>query len=72
LEFPVGLGGSVEVVEDWVVLSASFTAGFLVEQSGSLFEPVNVVGEDGMLETLEPLPKLGTSLVAVGGVGVLL
>ncbi len=60
LNYPLGAGVSFDAVRDWMIVSASFTYGFVSTQSGTAVDadkPLQGVDADGSLVYIAPLPK---------------
>jgi hypothetical protein len=68
-----GLGISFEPVEDWVLLSARGSYGWVASQSGTAFKNVlQGIDETGNIVHIAALPRFGSSLELLASVGLIL
>jgi len=65
IEFPVGLGATVDVVRDRLGLSFESTLAPHSSQSGSLFGAVQYVDSSGTMGHVQGMPKLSLSLATM-------
>lgn len=72
LEFAGELGGSFDVIPNWLTASLMLSGGVLTNETGEVFTPSQAFTSDGHRIQLDGLPHFGSSLSALLGVGVLL
>ena len=72
LEFSGGLGGSFDVIPNWLAASLMVSGGFLTNQTGEVFTSSQAFTADGHRTQLAGLPHFSSSLSALFGVSVLL
>ena len=72
LEYPLGLGASYDVVPRWVALSLALWAAPLSNQTGDAFESTQTVDQDGMLTSVQGLPKFAATFGGTLGLSIIL
>jgi len=75
VEISASLGGSYEIIPDWLTASLTLSGGLPVEQSGDIFRSVQALRQDPAATTIEyyePLPEFAGTLSGVIAIGLLL
>lgn len=71
VNFPLGLGASVEILPNWLSASLSLTYGFIMDAHGAAYQPLQAI-VDGQMVYLAPLPAPRGVLDAIFTIGVIL
>jgi hypothetical protein len=72
LEYSAALGGTYDVIPNWLALSLSVSGGVMANQSGDLFNGTQAIKDDGFMSRLPGLPEMESSFSALLGVGMIL
>ena len=72
LEWSAALGGSYEVVKDWLAVSLMLSGGFTSNQSGNVFDSVQGIDQTGSKVTVGGYPEIESTASALLGVDVIL
>ncbi len=72
VDFPLGIGGSVALVDDWLSLELELLASPTLSTDGSAFTTVGVVDGAGEASAVGPLPRAPVSLQPSLGLTVIL
>ncbi len=72
VNYMVGLGAAVELMPDWVVLSANYNIGLVSTESGSAYDSIQAFDQNGQMLRLAPLSKFEFGMSAFLNIGVLL
>lgn len=72
LEYSAALGGTYDVIPNWLALSLSLSGGIMANQSGDLFDDTQAITNNGLMSRLPGLPEMESSFSALLGVGMIL
>jgi hypothetical protein len=71
-EFPMGIGGSFQVIPRWLAITFDTTIAPNYAQSGSLHEPTQYVDDRGVIGHTVPMPEIGATFAQMFGLSLLL
>lgn len=72
VEFPIGVGVSIEIVKRWLTFDLRATAAFVIEPNGDAFDLGQTVDASGKLQDVSPMPIMDASLVQTIGFSLML
>lgn len=72
LEWTGSLGGSYDVVPNWLALTLLLSGGFVTNQSGDVFDRTQAISQTGQITYLGGLPEFSSTLSALVGLGIIL
>jgi hypothetical protein len=72
LEYSCALGGTYDVIPNWLALSLSVSGGLMANQSGDMFDETQAITNTGGMSRLPGLPEMESSFSALLGVGMIL
>jgi hypothetical protein len=72
LEWSGALGGTYDVIPNWLALSLSFSGGAMANQSGDLFDEGQAVNQNAQMVPFPGMPEIESSFAALLGVGMIL
>ncbi len=72
VDFPLGIGGLVEVVPQWLSIDLEVIAAPALPEDGSARIPIDVLDGAGRRRTVGPIPGANVSFIQALGVSVLL
>lgn len=72
LEYSAALGGTYDVIPNWLALSLSVSGGVMANQSGDLFDDTQAIDNTGQMSRLSGLPEMESGFSALLGVGMIL
>jgi hypothetical protein len=72
LEYSAALGGTYDVIPNWLALSLSVSGGVMTNQSGDLFDDTQAITNNGQMSRLSGLPEMESGFSALLGVGMIL
>jgi hypothetical protein len=72
VEVPFGIGGAYEIIARWLCVTLDGTWGPNYAQSGSLYDPIQTVDNQGLLQRSPSMPKVSSTFTQMVGLMLLL